>query len=402
MKKLQSTVYSLRSRRGFTLLFASLIGALMLAIGLSIFNLIFKELVLSSTISESQSAFTAADSAAECALFWDTQHPGYSNSIFGGDGQNIVPNGLVGYWKFDEGPGTGGIAPDSAGNNDGTLTNMASADWVEGKINNALDFDGSDDYVDILDSPSLSFTGPGISIAAWVNLNSLQTGERAIVRKNNQWQLGIFPTSGTIRGLVRTDGTNGWVATNDESFTFQTGRWYHMALTYSGSELRLYVDGNQIGSPKNVTGNIVDSSNDVAIGSNTDDLLVGVNDLSLNAVLDEVRIYDRALTLSEISILNDQTAPDGAGPVGEGSSLSCNGSDITDPVTGWDDENGWDITLGSGADATTVFDLLFNDQSCAEVTVIKEGSTTTIDSRGYNSCAPGNPRRVERGIRITY
>ena len=67
--RLQATSYKLQA--GFTLLMASLIGALLLAIGLAIFNLAFKELILSSSGRESQFAFYAADTGIECALFWD-------------------------------------------------------------------------------------------------------------------------------------------------------------------------------------------------------------------------------------------------------------------------------------------------------------------------------------------
>ena len=61
------------TKKGFTLLLAVLISSLMLTIGLSIFNIAFKELTLSSSARESVIAFYAADSGAECALFWDIQ-----------------------------------------------------------------------------------------------------------------------------------------------------------------------------------------------------------------------------------------------------------------------------------------------------------------------------------------
>jgi|SRR3989344_646833 len=57
--------------RGFTLLIASLVSGILLALGLAIYNIVSKELVLSSSGRESQFAFYAADSGIECALFWD-------------------------------------------------------------------------------------------------------------------------------------------------------------------------------------------------------------------------------------------------------------------------------------------------------------------------------------------
>lgn len=60
---------------GFTLLFASLVGALLLALGIATFNIILRELNLSSTARESRIAFYAADSGWECAFYWDRQKP---------------------------------------------------------------------------------------------------------------------------------------------------------------------------------------------------------------------------------------------------------------------------------------------------------------------------------------
>ena len=69
---------AIKGERGFTLLFASLIAALLLAIGLAVFNISNKELILSTSARDSQFAFYAADAGLECALFWDFQHGTFS------------------------------------------------------------------------------------------------------------------------------------------------------------------------------------------------------------------------------------------------------------------------------------------------------------------------------------
>lgn len=66
--------------RGFTLLLAALISSIVLALGTSVFGLVQKELVLSSIGRDSQFAFYAADSAAECALYWDIRHGIFSTT----------------------------------------------------------------------------------------------------------------------------------------------------------------------------------------------------------------------------------------------------------------------------------------------------------------------------------
>ena len=78
------------NKRGFTLLFASLISALLLAISLAIFSISNKELVLSTTARDSQYAFYAADAGLECALYWDLQYNAFSIS----SPSTIVCNGL--------------------------------------------------------------------------------------------------------------------------------------------------------------------------------------------------------------------------------------------------------------------------------------------------------------------
>lgn len=70
----------LPARRGFTLFIAVLISSLLLAVGLAIFNITLKELILSSTIRDSQFAFYAADGGTECALYWDRQQNAFSTS----------------------------------------------------------------------------------------------------------------------------------------------------------------------------------------------------------------------------------------------------------------------------------------------------------------------------------
>jgi len=79
----------------------------------------------------------------------------------------------------------------------------------------------------------------------------------------------------------------------------------------------------------------------------------------------------------------------------------CNDADISDPATGWDVNNGWDISY-DGSATTTIFDMSFANGTCASVTVIKSLADTRIDSRGYNNCGVNSPRRVERGLRIRY
>jgi len=87
----------LRNTRGFTLLLASLVVAIVLAVGASIFEIAQKELTLSSIGRDSQFAFYAADTAAECALYWDVRFKYFATTpptpTFTCDGQTITATG---------------------------------------------------------------------------------------------------------------------------------------------------------------------------------------------------------------------------------------------------------------------------------------------------------------------
>jgi len=72
-----------KCQKGFAVLFAVLAASMVLFVGLSIFRFTLRELVLTSQIRDSQVAFSSADSAIECALFWDKKHPGREGSMFG-------------------------------------------------------------------------------------------------------------------------------------------------------------------------------------------------------------------------------------------------------------------------------------------------------------------------------
>ena len=67
-------------QRGFTILLAALVASLVLSLGISVFSIAQKQLILSSTGRDSQYAFYAADTAAECALYWDVRHDFFGTS----------------------------------------------------------------------------------------------------------------------------------------------------------------------------------------------------------------------------------------------------------------------------------------------------------------------------------
>ncbi len=185
-------------------------------------------------------------------------------------------DGLVGWWKFDEGSGM--VANDSSGNgNDGNLTNGPT--WVSGKIGGALSFDGVDDFVDInsLSSPttltySLWFKNEAVSFATWTTL--LEFG-------NDSPFFGLYNgVPGFARGAI---GTNP-VAQN----------WLHVVALAEASTTKIFVQGS-----------LSTTKSDSEIQANGQGLGLGYGqgDSHFKGLIDDVRIYDRALSAEEVQAL---------------------------------------------------------------------------------------------------
>lgn len=207
-----------------------------------------------------------------------------------------LSRGLVGYWRFDEGEGD--VIFDSSGNeHHGGAKN--GPQWVEGKFEMALRFDGVDDLVEIPHADQLVKLDQ-ITIALWVKLTGPpdQQGGQAI-----HGLLGKGGYSHGYRLAVRESTKTVAFQLTGEQFTLESkgtltaGHWHHIAATYDGSTMRLYIDG------------IVDSKRKERAGpidSNTVPLVIGRAQFASNAVLDEVRIYNRALSPAEVQALYQQ------------------------------------------------------------------------------------------------
>lgn len=199
---------------------------------------------------------------------------------------NVWNSNYVGVWHLNE-ISTGPRFDSTINNNTGTPQNYDGDEATTGKIGGADYFDGNNDRISIVDSTSLSFTNDVLTIEAWVKVYSLPSSEASIVRKENQWAMQFLNTN-TIRNLVRTSGINGWTTANDASYSFSTGTWYYWTFIYNGANVVHKINAQQVGTPKQVTGNIIDNSNPVYIGYciNTDRYIYGV--------IDEIRISKTA------------------------------------------------------------------------------------------------------------
>jgi hypothetical protein len=198
------------------------------------------------------------------------------------------PSGLVDWW-----PGESN-ANDIAGTNNGTLVNGVS--FAAGEVGQAFSFNGSD-YVSIPDSPSLDAFTTNITIELWLKSN--QSGAnpdwRGIVTKGNaSWRLQAYPGTGTL-DFITTGPSNLNLVGNRN---VNDGNWHHVACVYDGTNKYLYVDGTlDVSAP--TTGSISQISQPMYIGNTPN----APGNYIFNGLIDEVSIYNRALTASEIQAI---------------------------------------------------------------------------------------------------
>ena len=211
---------------------------------------------------------------------------------------NTAPTGLVAAYSFSEGTGTTTADQSGTGNN-GTLV---GATWTtSGKFGYALSFNGSSARVTVPDSASLDLT-TGMTLMAWIS-PAASTSWRTVVLKetSNDLAYALYASSDTNRPGV-------WITTNSTQSIAGTAplavnMWTHLAATYDGGTLRVYVNGAQVGS-KAVTQSMLISTGPLQIGGNA------VWGEYFSGLIDDVRVYNRALTSAEIAnVMNTAVAP---------------------------------------------------------------------------------------------
>jgi len=202
------------------------------------------------------------------------------------NGLVVVSEGEKGYWKFDEGSGT--IAYDSTiYKNNGTLTCVGTgcspptwqspANCISGSC---LSFNGSSNYVSIPDSVDISPIN-AVTIETWVKAPDTQA--RGLVDKDrvSSYDLHI---NGKFRFMINNSVLDSVTAPNNS--------WQYVVATYDGSNMKIYINGI-LESTKTQTGTIGDTTGPLYIGRLTDGYY-------FNGLIDEVRIYNRALSPAEI------------------------------------------------------------------------------------------------------
>ena len=207
-------------------------------------------------------------------------------------------NSLIAWWPAD------GHANDLAGNSHGTLYNGTT--FQPRGAGQAFSFDGVNDLCRVPNSPVLQ--PASISVEAWIKgtspgsfryvLNKFQNGA------NSSYAIYTGPDGGLY--FYVTVGNNNVVLSPNAGAGVWNNAFHHVVGTCDGTRVRLYVDGIQIGSGTAASGPIQysnDPANELAIGNYT---LATANQIyGLRAAVDDVRLYNRALSGAEIQALHE-------------------------------------------------------------------------------------------------
>ena len=255
-----------------------------------------------------------------------------------------LTRGLVGYLNFDE--GTGQTANDSSdSNNDGTLganSSAASDDptWTSSKagLGGALDYDGGD-HVRIADAATVELDG-NFTISFWFNNDVLSGGNHNMVFSKSDadtcckllyiTQISGAPCAAGIKLVfyLRDDAKSPSSFTLCSNTTIATNTWYHGVWTFDGTTRRMYLNGveESSDSPWVFAGN----NQPILLGQYTTSNAT----LNIDGKIDEPRIYNRALTASEIRYLYNRGGPVAHYKMDEGSgSTAYDASNIANDGT---------------------------------------------------------------------
>ncbi len=205
----------------------------------------------------------------------------------------------VAYWDFDNCYGS--VVQDMAGDHDGTIKHDAR--WDAGYVDQALSFDGLGSYVTIPDSDDLDLTDAG-TISVWINMDDISDFD-GIVHKGGKrvwsdeaYSLQFWTKNRIALGLVHNDSDYTLLVSKTR---FETGKWYHVAATWDGRRMKLYVNGKldarmRYSIPPRVT------DGDIQIGAQLTEFYNNdYKNFPFAGRIDEVKIYNYALSKDEIA-----------------------------------------------------------------------------------------------------
>jgi len=211
----------------------------------------------------------------------------------------IDQGSVVGIWLFDEGEGE--VLKDSSRNgNNGTV---AGAKWVDGKFGKALQFNGSSSYVEVPSSDSLNSIADEITVVAWMKYANWGNWARVVARGNwtaamDQYQF-LLLLGGSTGDMGFCVSIKGERASYAGRTALKQDQWHHVAGTSDGVTVKLYVDGELIGSSASAKPVNKVEEEPLTIGCG----YAGARAAFFSGTVDEVAIFNKAISDQDLKEL---------------------------------------------------------------------------------------------------
>lgn len=227
--------------------------------------------------------------------------------------KTIVTDGLVSYWTFDQEDITENTVKDVWGNNSGTI--VGEPEVVNGKVGDALEFDGTDDYVNLTNLGDFGGDLGMSTFEAWVKTDFIQEWTTLFkvldqgcsmawaIDVNRSAKAGFPFAQDTVHYYVRQQAAACVDIAVEIEFKFSDGKWHHIAFVVEDAGdtiVNIYMDGKPqevIVGKGNKLDNFVPFVEPVYIGAANNR---GKVERHFPGVIDEVRIYDRPLSEDEV------------------------------------------------------------------------------------------------------
>jgi len=199
---------------------------------------------------------------------------------------------LICFYQFN-----GDAADESGNSNNGVISGASFTFDRFGNSSSALKFDGINDNVQVANNTSINFN-KAISINFWINVNTFFDREQYIISHGNwerRWKISI--SNDKLRFTIKT--SSGIVDLDNET-QLKTSTLYNVTAVYSGSEMEIYINKN-LDAFKYWSGDLLSTDIDLTIAQT----IPGDNNYNFKGILDDIRIFDYALSLEEIDQLYD-------------------------------------------------------------------------------------------------
>jgi hypothetical protein len=194
----------------------------------------------------------------------------------------------VAAFGFEE--ATGATAIDSFNDFDGTISGATRV--TTGRFGAALSFDGVNDSVAVANSPALT-PAAAMTISAWVRPSVLGAWRPVVSKERSPFPTyGLYASNNASRPTARVGTTSDLTTSGTTAFGLNS--WSHVAMTWNGTTLRLFVNGAQVAS-RTVSGALAASTGPVRLGGDV------LRNEWFSGTIDEVRLYGRPLSAAEIT-----------------------------------------------------------------------------------------------------